>query len=58
MVFSVVQLEVDWAYTGQYGVNSHIVTGFGNLEKIKTKIKTIVNTEHTDIKFINLEFNN
>ena len=56
MVFSVVQLKVDWDYTGQYGVNSHIASGFGNLEKIKTKIKTIVKTEHTDTKFINPKF--
>ena len=56
MLLSVVPLEVDWDYTCQYGTRSHIATGFGNLERNKNKIKIIINTEHTDIKFINPKF--
>ena len=48
-MFAVGQMKVNWADTGRYGSNLHIVSGFGNLEKIKTKIKIIVNTEHTVI---------
>ena len=56
MLLSVVPLEDDWDYTCQYGTRSHIATGFGNLERNKNKIKIIINTEHTDTKFINPKF--